>query len=82
MSEVICFLLKNAKNRICFSKKGIIKIGDFITVQRKGGNGSQIKISKTDWNHPGNQLQFKFSPLRFVEYIEETGEVKFSIIDY
>jgi len=82
MDDVIEFLFNNAKNNIGFTNKGIIKIGDFITIQRKGGDGKHIKIPKTDWRHPGNQLQFKFSPLVFAEYIEKTKAIKFCTIDY
>lgn len=82
MDEVLDFLYNNAINNINFSSKGIIKLGDFITVQRKGGNGKRITIPKTDWNHPGNQLQFKFSPLRFAEYIEKEGVIRFCVIKY
>ncbi len=56
------------ESEVSFSSKGIIRLGPFITVQRKGGDGRRIKIPKTDWRHPGNQLQFKFSPLKFVEW--------------
>jgi len=84
MDDVIKFLIENANNNICFTKKGIIKLGDFITIQRKGGNGEHVKeeISKTDWIHPGNQLQFKFSPLKFVEYVKSTKVIDFCEIDY
>lgn len=82
MDDVICFLIKNAKERIAFTDKGIIRLGDFITIQRKGGNGKHIRVPKTDWKHPGNQLQFKFSPLKFAEYVESTGAIKFCVITY
>ena len=76
MEEVINFLAENSRNNISFSRKGIIKLGDFITVQRKSGDSSKITIPKTDWKHPGNQLQFKFSPLKFAEHIEENKNIK------
>lgn len=82
MDEVIEFLIKNATNNISFTKKGIIKLGDFITIQRKGGNGRHITLPKTDWNHPGNQIQFKFSPLEFARYVESKKVIKFCIISY
>jgi len=81
MEEVINFVVKNAQNNISFSSKGIIKLGDFITVQRKSGDSSKIIISKTDWKHPGNQLQFKFSPLMFAEYVEENKDIKMCSIE-
>lgn len=69
MADVISSLSENARERVSFSAKGIIRVGDYITIQRKGGNSSRVKIPKTDWSHPGNQLQFKFSPLKFVEFV-------------
>jgi hypothetical protein len=68
------------KNNINFSTKGILKLGNFLTVQRKGGNGIRIIVFKTDWKHPGNQLQFKFSPIKFAESVEETKPINFQII--
>ncbi|MCK4256886.1 hypothetical protein KAX35_08360 [candidate division WOR-3 bacterium] len=76
IEEVVKFLVNNIRNNINFSSKGIIRLGDFITVQRKGGDGSHITIPKTDWEHPGNQLQFKFSPLKFAEYIEKNKPIR------
>jgi hypothetical protein len=63
IQDVISFFIKQP---ISFSNEGIIKIGEYITIQRKGGNGSHIKKPKTDPTHPGNQLQFKFKPLEFM----------------
>lgn len=82
MDDVIKFLIENTKNNIKFTEKGIIRLGDFITVQRKGGDGKHIAIPKTDWRHPGNELQFKFSPLKFAEYIESTKVIELCTIDY
>jgi hypothetical protein len=76
MEEVVNFLVENTQNNISFSSKGIIRLGDFITVQRKSGDSFKITIPKTDGKHPGNQLQFKFSPLKFVEHIEEKKGIK------
>lgn len=63
VDEVISFL---STQPVQFSDEGIIKIGDFVSVQRKGGNGSHVKKPKSDPTHPGNQLQFKFKPLEFM----------------
>ncbi|MFP3203751.1 MAG: hypothetical protein RXR43_16560 [Sulfolobus sp.] len=63
IQDVISFFIKQP---ISFSDEGIIKIGKYITIQRKGGNGSRIKKPKIDPTHPGNQLQFKFKPLEFM----------------
>lgn len=76
IKEAVNFLEKNIQNNISFSRKGIIRLGDFITVQRKSGDSSKITIPKTDWKHPGNQLQFKFSPLKFAKHVEENKDIK------
>jgi hypothetical protein len=80
IEDVIRFLMKNAFN-ISFSKKGIIKLGDFITIQRKSGDGRHIKIPKTEWSHPGNELQFKFSPIKFAEYVKDTKIIPFYYLE-
>jgi hypothetical protein len=82
MAEVTKFLVENIRNNISFSSKGIIRLGDFITVQRKGGDSSRITILKTNWKHPGNQLQFKFSPLKFTEHIEENKGIKICNVQF
>ncbi len=56
MKKVLDYL---NKSDIAFSKKGIVKIGEYLTMQRKGGNGVSVKVAKGDKKHPGNQLQFK-----------------------
>jgi hypothetical protein len=81
MDEVIEFLSNDARD-ISFTDKGIIRLGRFITVQRKSGNGRHITIPKTEWSPSGNQLQFKFSPLKFAEYVKSKSPIKFGIVDY
>ncbi|MCC5998859.1 MAG: hypothetical protein LM573_07255 [Thermofilum sp.] len=87
MDEALEFLYNNAHNNVSFTKKGIIKLGDYITVQRKGGDGKRVNIPKTDWKHPGNQLQFKFHPLEFVKGCKELkkkekGYIRFCELTY
>ncbi|MEO2152824.1 MAG: hypothetical protein ABGX24_00180 [Aquificota bacterium] len=53
-----------SKATIEFSKGGLT-IGKVISLQRKGGNGKKIALPKTNWQHPGNQLQFKLRPLNY-----------------
>lgn len=55
------------KSFLSFSKKGIIKIGDYLTLQRKGGDGHYTKLPKNHINHPSNQLQFKMKVLSFTQ---------------
>jgi len=63
LDEVIDFIVKDVREQ---GEKGItfsgsrIRIGRFIVLQRKSGNGEHVKIPKTDPRHPGNQLQVKF----------------------
>lgn len=82
MDEALEFLINNASKNFSFSKKGIIKLGNFISVQRKGGNGKRIKVPKTAWEHPGNNLQFKFKPLDFANAVEKSKIIKSCIINY
>jgi len=81
IEDTINFLLANIRNNIRFSTKGIIKLGDFITVQRKSGNSSKVKKPKTDWKHPGNQLQFKISPIKLTEYLVKNNVINFQIVE-
>jgi hypothetical protein len=80
MKDVINFLIRDIENNITFSSKGIIKLGNFITAQRKGGDSSKIRSPKTRWEHPGNQLQFKFSPLKFVNHMKKYNCLNFQSI--
>lgn len=60
-------LLDNLDYQITFSKRGIIKFGQFFTIQRKGGNGvHSIHIPKTSLDHPGNGLQVKMNLRKFI----------------
>jgi len=64
---------------VSFSKNGIIQIvinnTPIITIQRKGGNGQHVKkYKKTDWEHPGNQLQFKMKPISVVKFLKENAK--------
>lgn len=60
-------LLDNLVYDVTISSRGIIKIGEFITIQRKGGNGvHSIHIPKTSLAHPGNDLQVKMKVGAFV----------------
>jgi hypothetical protein len=60
-------LLDNLDYDVTISARGIIRIGTFITIQRKGGNGvHSLHIEKTALNHPGNNLQVKMKVKEFV----------------
>ena len=64
MQQLLAILKKSF---LSFSKKGIIKIGDYLTLQRKGGDSNYIKLPKNHINHPSNQLQFKMKVLSFTQ---------------
>lgn len=76
MEDVLRFLVGDIRQKISFTQHGNIQLGRFISVQRKGGDGSHIKIPKTNWKHPGNNLQFKFKPLAFATEIEKLNVIK------
>lgn len=60
-------LLDNLNYDVTVSGRGVIRIGKFITIQRKGGNGvHSIHVSKTSLAHPGNNLQVKMKVGTFV----------------
>ena len=60
------FIFKIAHSKIGFTAKGIVKIGKYITIQRKSGNGVSVKVPKSHPKHPGNQIQFKMKILSFM----------------
>ena len=60
-------ILENLDYKLTISGRGVIKIGKYITIQRKGGNGvHSIHIPKTSLAHPGNNLQVKMKVGTFV----------------
>lgn len=67
MNDVLNF---TANQIVSVSSKGVLKFGEFITMQRKGGDGNFTKVPKTDPAHPSNQLQVKLKPLKLVENLD------------
>jgi hypothetical protein len=70
-NTMLIFDLNHALNHldysITFSKRGIIKIGRYFTIQRKGGNGvHSLHIEKTSLEHPGNNIQVKMNLRTFI----------------
>lgn len=60
-------LLDDIDYEVSFSKRGIIGLGHFFTIQRKGGNGvHSMHIAKDSLDHPGNGLQVKMNVRKFV----------------
>lgn len=61
-------ILKALNYEIIFTKKGNIIIGEYIVIQRKGGNGSMSKtIPKCSIKHPGNNIQLKLKVKDFAD---------------
>ncbi|MDP8233561.1 MAG: hypothetical protein P9M06_02000 [Candidatus Saelkia tenebricola] len=60
------FISKVARSKIGFTAKGIVKIGKYLSIQRKSGNGASVKVPKSHPKHPGNQIQFKMKILSFM----------------
>jgi hypothetical protein len=52
---------------ISTTAKGVLKFGDVLSMQKKGGDGEHVSIPKDDFCHPGNQFQFKINPLSLVK---------------
>ena len=66
MSDVLRCLPRD----VTFTKGGF-NIGECISFQRKGGNGSLSRtIPKNDIRHPGNDVQLKIKPRKFVCLME------------
>lgn len=63
-------ILKNLNYDVSFTRGGNILIGNCITLQRKGGNGSHVIKDKKDPSHPGNDLQVKLKILEFSKRME------------
>lgn len=57
------------------TSKGVIKIGESLSLQRKGGDGNITNIPKSSPLHPSNQLQFKIKPLTIIKKVP-TKEIK------
>ena len=61
MQQLLAILKKS------FSKKGLIKIGDYLTLQRKGMDGHYTQLPQNHINHSLNQRQFKMKVLSFTQ---------------
>lgn len=64
LDETLAFIKRNIESKgISFRSR--INLGDYLQIQRKAGDGRSVdaRISKTDPDHPGNQLQVKLMTL-------------------
>lgn len=68
MNDVISYV---ASQEISVSSRGVLKFGDCLTIQRKGGDGNVKTVPKTDPSHPSNQLQVKIKPLSLINNISK-----------
>jgi hypothetical protein len=70
-------VFSNLDYKVSFSSRGIIKIGKYITIQRKGGNGVHSQdIPKISLKHPGNNLQVKMKVKKFVLENKQLAQYK------
>lgn len=73
-------ILKNLYDNPLKFTKGGFNIGETISFQRKGGNGSLSKtIPKTSLTHPGNDVQLKLKILPFIKDMEKYLLAKYSV---
>lgn len=76
VDDVITVLEENIKEKgVRFDS--VIYLGDFVWVQRKGGDGKHVKVPETDPRHPGNQLQVKIKAVELVEHIVKGGKAQY-----
>lgn len=66
IEDVISYLTKQPTS---ISNRGVLKFGNCLSLQRKGGDGNVTNPPKTSPNHPSNNLQFKIKPISLLEYI-------------
>lgn len=60
-------LLDRLSYDVTFSRSGLIQIGKYFKIQRKGGNGvHSLHIPKTDLSHPGNNIAVKMNVKSYV----------------
>jgi len=72
-------VLQKIPNDLIFTKGGF-NIGNCISFQRKGGNGSLSKnIPKTTIQHPGNNIQLKINIPKLILALEPVKLAEYSI---
>ena len=72
-------VLKNISKELKHTKGGF-NIGNCISFQRKGGNGSiSKKYSKSDIRHPGNNIQLKLKINKFIPEMEKHILAKYKL---
>ena len=72
-------VIKNISKELKHTKGGF-NIGNCISFQRKGGNGSvSKKYSKSDIRHPGNNIQLKLKINKFIPEMEKYLLAKYKL---
>lgn len=51
------------------TNRGIVTIGNSLSLQRKGGDGNITRVPKDSPLHPSNHLQFKIKPLTIINTV-------------
>ena len=72
-------VLSKLSTEIRFTKGGF-NIGECVSFQRKGGNGSISRtIPKTSIKHPGNNIQLKLKTYKMIELLENIKLTEYRI---
>lgn len=73
-------VLRLIESDIEFTKRGgNILIGGCVVFQRKGGNGTKVKLPKTHPKHPGNDVQIKLDIARFSQLFDDRKIASYKI---
>lgn len=76
VDDVVTVLEENIKSKgVKFNS--VIYLGDFMWIQRKGGDGKRVSIPKTHPDHPGNQLQVKIKIIDLVQHVVSSGKTPY-----
>lgn len=54
---------------ITLTRQGVVRFGDYLSLQRKGGDGNITNPPKSSPLHPSNHLQFKIKPLSIINSV-------------
>lgn len=69
VSKVDDIIERLKKEPFSRTNRGVVNIGDCLSLQRKGGDGNITRVSKDHPQHPSNQLQFKIKPLSIIKKV-------------
>lgn len=60
-------VLIHAGSTVTFTPRGNIQLGNYMVLQRKGGDGNVTRYLKTELKHPSNDVQIKLDIKKFLE---------------